>query len=395
MYEVGLIAGVICIAIWVYLQALHGGFWRVSRLQAPPIPVGAVGGTVAVVIPARDEADVIGTTVRSLLEQTSVESLHVFLVDDHSSDRTAQVARHAAQECGRADHLTVIAGSDLPSGWTGKLWAVQQGIQQATKLQPDFLLLTDADIRHSPDNVATLVAIAQAGNYALTSFMVKLHCESFAERLLIPPFVFFFFLLYPPDWIRDRNRSTAGAAGGCMLIRPDALEKAGGIAAIQSEIIDDCALAKAVKRTGGLVWLGLTPTTRSTRAYGSFAEIERMIARTAFNQLRHSAFLLAGAVTGLIATYLLPLILILSGLPALVALGAASWLLMALSYAPVVRFYGLNLAWSLTLPAAACFYMAATIHSALKFWSGRGGEWKGRMQDAPSSKPKNFSASKD
>jgi hopene-associated glycosyltransferase HpnB len=385
MHGIGLVAGVVCIAIWVYLLFLHGGFWRVSRLQAPHTPIGVADGKIAVVIPARDEADVIGATVRSLLGQESVESLHVFVVDDHSSDGTSQAARQAAQDCGHADSLTVLPGSDLPAGWTGKLWAVQQGIHDAIKLRPDFLLLTDADIRHSPDNVARLVSIARTGNYDLASFMVKLRCESFAERLLIPPFVFFFFLLYPPNWIRDRNRLTAGAAGGCMLIRPDALEKAGGIAAIRGEIIDDCALAKAVKRSGGKVWLSLTPDTCSTRSYGGFAEIERMVARTAFNQLRHSALLLAGAVVGLVVTYLLPLILILSGRPALVGLGVASWFLMAAAYAPMVRFYGLNLAWSLTLPASACFYMTATVRSAFRFWSGRGGEWKGRMQDARSS----------
>ena len=165
---------------------------------------------------------VIGPTIRSLLEQTCVQSIHVFVVDDHSSDGTSEVAREAARSCGRSEMLNVIASSALPAGWTGKLWAVEQGIQQAMRLSPKFLLLTDADIQHSPDNVATLVAIAEAGNYDLTSFMVKLHCRTFAERFLIPPFVFFFFLLYPPAWIRDPRRKIAGAAGGCMLIRPQA-----------------------------------------------------------------------------------------------------------------------------------------------------------------------------
>jgi hopene-associated glycosyltransferase HpnB len=269
----------------------------------------------------------------------------------------------------------------LPDGWTGKLWAVEQGIRQAIKLRPEFLLLTDADIVHSPENVATLVAVARAGNYDLASFMVKLHCRSLAERLLIPSFVFFFFLLYPPDWIRDPKRKTAGAAGGCMLIRPEALERAGGIASIGSEIIDDCALAKAVKRSGGYVWLGLTRDTRSDRAYGSFAEIERMIARTAFNQLGHSALLLIGAIIGMFLSYLLPLFLICSRDRTGVSLGATAWFLTTLAYFPTVRFYGLNPLWSLTLPLSAAFYMAATVHSAFKFWTGRGGEWKGRVQD--------------
>ena len=242
-------------------------------------------------------------------------------------------------------------------------------------------MLTDADIHHAPDNVATLVAIAEAGNYDLTSFMVKLHCRSFAEKLLIPAFVFFFFMLYPPAWIRDQKRKIAGAAGGCILIRPCALQKAGGILAIRDQIIDDCALARAVKGTGGRVWLGVTPNTFSTRAYNSFAEIERMIARTAFNQLHHSAALLAGAIIGLIITYLLPLALLTSGKPALSALGALCWVLMAVAYFPMVRFYGLGTLWALTLPLSALFYVFATIHSATQFWSGRGGTWKGRSQD--------------
>src|SRR5271157_446526 len=381
MHLIGLISGILCLVIWIYLLVAHGGFWKAWRLPSPVKPLDAVDGTIAVVIPARDETEVIGSTIRSLLEQKSVGSIRVFVVDDHSSDGTAEVARQVACEYGRPDSVSVISGSDLPAGWTGKLWAAQQGIKAAAMLRPRFLLLTDADVRHSPDSIATLVAVAEAGNYDLASFMVKLHCRSLAEHLLIPPFVFFFFLLYPPDWIRNRRRSTAGAAGGCMLIRPEALERAGGIAAIRSEIIDDCALAHAVKRSGGRVWLGLTSDTRSERAYGSFWEIESMIARTAFNQLCHSAALLVGAVIGLMVTYLLPLVLVFSGDGALIALGAASWLLMSLAYAPMVRFYELNLTWSLTLPFSACFYVVASIHSAIKFWTGRGGEWKGRVLD--------------
>jgi len=385
MHLVGLIAGAACLAIWAYLLLLRGGFWRVWRLQAPISPPTTFDGALAVVIPARDEVDNIAAAVRSLLEQQFVKQVHVFVVDDHSSDRTAQVARESAQGCDRQDSLTVIAGSALPAGWTGKLWAVQQGIHEALKLNPQFLLVTDADIVHSPDNMATLVSIAQAGKYDLASFMVKLHCLSFPERLLIPPFVFFFFLLYPPNWILDPKRSTAGAAGGCMLIRPAALERAGGIASIRNEIIDDCALARAVKRSGGGVWLALSRTTHSARAYGSFAEIERMIARTAFNQLRHSALLLIAVILGLIVTYFVPVLLVFSGNTPLAALGLVSWLLMAVAYLPMVRFYELNPLRSLTLPLGACFYMAATIHSALKFWAGRGGEWKGRAQDTVSS----------
>jgi len=373
-----LIGGLICLAIWIYLLAAHGGFWRLTIHNASQPPLSP-SPTIAAVIPAREEAEVIGSAIQSLLEQTC--PLHIFVVDDHSSDGTAGVAREAARRYGRPVALEVIDGTPLPEGWTGKLWAVEQGIQRAMQLNPQFLLLTDADIDHSPANIANLVAIAEAGRYDLTSFMVRLHCESLAERFLIPPFVFFFFLLYPPAWIRDPRRTTAGAAGGCMLVRPEALARAGGIPAIRSEIIDDCALAQAVKQSGGKVWLGLTPDASSTRSYGTSAELERMIARTAFNQLRHSVWLLLGALLGLMITYLLPLALLAGGDPNLALAGVASWLLMTAAFFPMVRFYGLNPAWALTLPFSACFYMIATVHSAIKFWSGRGGEWKGRSQD--------------
>ncbi len=258
---------------------------------------------------------------------------------------------------------------------------MQQGIEQALELQPQFLLFTDADIRHSRESIATLVGIADRGGYDLASFMVKLHCRSLSEKLLIPAFVFFFFMLYPPEWIRNPRRKIAGAAGGCILIRPEALVRAGGLAAIRGEMIDDCALAKTVKRSGGKVWLALTPDTDSLRAYKSLGEIESMIARNAFNQLRHSMWLLAGAIVGLLLLYLLPLALLFCGSRTLVLLGAATYLLMWVAYLPMVRFYGLNVAWALTLPFSAAFYMAATLHSAVMYWSGRGGEWKGRAQD--------------
>ena len=381
MHLLGLIGGLLGLSIWVYLLTAHGGFWKVATLTAEVQPLYQIDRTIAVVVPARDEADVIGSTVESLLTQTCAQHLHVFVVDDHSTDATAGSAYRSATNCGRPDALTVITGSPLPTGWTGKLWAVQQGVKHAMPLRPQFLLLTDADVHHSPDSIATLVAIADRGNYDLTSFMVKLHCRSLAERLLIPPFVFFFFLLYPPPWIRDSRRNAAGAAGGCMLVRPEALERAGGIAAIRSEIIDDCGLALAIKQAGGRVWLGVTSDTFSTRAYETFSEIEHMISRNAFNQLRHSPWILLGALLGLSITYLFPPGLILSGNAILAMLGAVSFLLMTAAFLPMVRFYGLNPAWALTLPLSACFYMLATIHSAIKFWSGRGGEWKGRAQD--------------
>jgi hopene-associated glycosyltransferase HpnB len=381
MHLFALIAGSVCVILWLYLLVAHGRFWRVQPVASEEAAEPAVAGPIAVVIPARNEADVIGDAVRSLLQQTCAGVLHIFLVDDHSTDETAEAAQKAASGSSNPVALTVISGQPLPDRWTGKLWALQQGIDQALLLRPQFLLLTDADIRHSPYSIATLVGIADRGGYDLASFMAKLHCRTLPEKLLIPAFVFFFFLLYPPEWIRNPRRKIASAAGGCILIRPEALDRAGGVAAIRGEIIDDCALANRVKRNGGKVWLGVTPDTHSLRAYKTFGEIERMIARTAFNQLQHLAWLLIGAVVGLLLIYLLPLALIFSGSHTLALLGAAAYLLMFVSYLPMVRFYGLNPAWALTPPFSAAFYMVATLHSAFNYWSGRGGEWKGRAQD--------------
>jgi hopene-associated glycosyltransferase HpnB len=373
-------AGVLTLLIWGYLLLGRGGFWRIKH--AAPSPNGELSARIAVVIPARNEADVVGRTVTSLLSQNDTNSIHIFLIDDSSTDGTAQVARDAASAIGCAEMLTVVAGLPLSAGWSGKMWAVQQGIELAAKTGPDFFLLTDADIEHAPDSVSTLVSIAHAGPYDLASFMVKLYCESPAEKLLIPAFVYFFFKLYPPALISDRKSTTAGAAGGCILIRPAALAQAGGIEGIRHEVIDDCALAARVKRNGGRLWLGASVTTRSTRPYGSFSEIGRMISRSAFNQLHHSALLLIVSMVGMAVTYLLPPALALFSHRAVPAVfGAAAWLLMTLSYIPVLRLYRLNLLWALALPLAAVFYVGATFHSAWKYWTGRGGEWKGRIQD--------------
>ena len=374
-------AGVLSLLIWVYLVLARGGFWRID----PAVPAQDANTNpvhIAVIIPARDEADVVGRAVRSLLQQTGHHRIHIFLVDDASTDGTAQAAHEAAIAAGQAQNLTVVPGSPLPSGWSGKLWAMQQGVQQAANTAPDFFLFTDADIEHAPDSVTTLVSIAQSGPYDMASFMVKLHCQSIAEKLLIPAFVYFFFKLYPPAWIANPRRSQAGAAGGCILIRPAALEKAGGIAAIRQEVIDDCSLAARVKSSGGRLWLGASASTRSIRPYEGFAGIGRMISRSAFNQLRHSTLLLLLSMAGMAATYLLPpLLVVASHRIAPAALGGMAWLLMVLSYWPVLRLYHLNPLWALALPVAAVFYVGATLHSAWKYWTGQGGEWKGRIQD--------------
>ncbi len=381
MPKLFVLCGTLCLLAWLYLLLFHGRFWQVSRLHAAKRPAASpITGTIAVVIPARNEANHIGRALRSLLGQSCADVLQIFVVDDNSSDGTADAARAAAS--GRDQQkLHLISGLPLPAGWTGKLWAVQQGIDAAMKLDPQFLLLTDADVEHAPDSLATLVSIADRESFDLVSFMVKLHCRHLAEKLLIPAFVFFFFMLYPPLWICSPKRRTAGAAGGCILIRPRALALAAGINAIRHEVIDDCALARAVKRSGGRVWLGLTPNTCSFRPYESFGEIERMIARTAFNQLGHSIALLIGAIVGMALLYLLPFALLFTRDWWQIAIGLVAYLTMTLTYLPMVRFYGLGPGWALTLPLSAIFYMGATVDSALKFWSGRGGAWKGRTQD--------------
>lgn len=375
---------VVPVLIWIYLLLFRGGFWQVSKYFAsvdlPKVP----GRRVAVVIPARNEADVIGQALTSLFEQDFPAPLHIFLVDDSSTDGTTEVAALFAERARRTRSLTIIHGQPLAEGWTGKLWALSQGVTQAETLRPDYLLLTDADIVHGPKTVAELVAVAEANRYEITSYMVRLVCVTFSEKALIPAFVFFFLKLYPPTWIASQHSRTAAAAGGCILIRTEALQRIGGLAAIRSEVIDDCALARAVKRTGGRIWMGLTSTTESIRSYGTFPEIGRMISRSAFNQLRHSPVLLVGTVVGLVLTYLLPPLVLLTGNRSAMLLGLAGWLLMSVAYLPTVRFYKRSIAWSVCLPLVACFYMGATIYSAFQYWRGLGGEWKGRVQDTPS-----------
>jgi hopene-associated glycosyltransferase HpnB len=375
-------AGILSLLIWGYLLLARGQFWRVRTIP-PQGGLNELTARIAVIIPARNEADVVGRAVTSLLQQTGATTLHIFLVDDGSSDGTAQAAKAAATAVGRPEMLTVIPGQPLLPGWSGKLWALKQGVERARGYQPDFLLFTDADIEHAPDGLSALVALAGAGPSDLVSFMVRLHCETLPEKFLIPAFVFFFFKLYPPAWVADPRRATAGAAGGCILVRPAALEAAGGIEAIRHEVIDDCALAARIKRNGGRVWLGtFSDATRSMRPYRGFSDIGSMVARTAFNQLHHSALTLILALLGMAMTYLLPPALaIFSHRTAPVALGAAAWLLMTLSFVPILRTYRLSPLWGLALPLIATFYMGATLYSAYKYWSGRGGEWKGRIQD--------------
>ena len=371
--------------VWLYLLLARGGFWRVAR-QFAPAPAAPGEGPVpafkvVAILPARNEAQVIADAVRSLLLQDGGDSPHVIVVDDGSTDATAAAALDAAAGLALAGRLSVLTAPPPPPGWSGKVWAMSQGVAAAGRLHPEYLLFTDADIHHDPGEIGMLVSLAVARRADLVSCMVKLHVTTPAERWLIPAFVFFFLKLYPPAWVASPHERTAGAAGGCMLVRAQALERIGGLRSLRSQIIDDCALARAIKGAGGSIWLGLTRHARSTRPYGSAAEIGRMISRTAFNQLRHSWLLLATTLAALLVTYLLPPLLLLSGQPLAMALGAAAWCLMCMAYAPMLRFYGLSAIRALSLPAVALFYAAATVHSAVQYARGHGGQWKGRTQD--------------
>jgi hopene-associated glycosyltransferase HpnB len=375
------VIGAFAAAVWVYLIVFRGAFWHIEREDCEPTM--APPRSVVAVIPARDEAEVIGGAVASLLAQEYGGRLDIVIVDDHSSDSTAGIARAAAEAAGAAGHVTVVASDPVPAGWTGKLWAVRQGTELAAAMQPDYLLLTDADIVHAPDNLRRLVARAEAGHYALVSLMVRLHCRGVWERLLVPAFVFFFFKLYPPRWVADSGRGMAAAAGGCMLLRGGTLREIGGVDSIRDEIIDDCALARRVKSVGR-VWLGIAENTRSVRPYGSWRPLWDMISRCAFAQLGYSGTILVAMMFGMALTYLAPpLLLLLSPDPMAMALGGAAWLAMAASFMPILRIYRCPLAVALLLPAIAMFYMAATLGSAVQFWRGRGGAWKGRFQAAP------------
>jgi hopene-associated glycosyltransferase HpnB len=392
------IIAALVLATWLYLIAARGGFWRAAERDDNGSLLGALAGApppmtkwpaVTAVVPARDEAETVGATIAALLRQDYRGPFHVTLVDDQSCDDTARLAREAALALSAADRLTVIAGRPLPAGWTGKLWAQSQGVEHAAgfagnaKNPPDYLLLTDADIVFAPGALAALVARAQRDGLVLNSLMVKLRCQSFAERLFVPAFVFFFQMLYPFAWVNDPRRDIAAAAGGCMLVRREALQAGGGIASIRGALIDDCSLAKLLKARGPIA-LALTDNAHSVRAYPALGDIRRMVARSAYAQLRYSPLLLAGTVVGLAVTYLAPVALTLFADGFAQFAGIFAWVLMASAFRPILRFYGMrglrSWLWAAALPAIAATYMAFTLDSAYQHARGRGGMWKGRAQ---------------
>jgi hopene-associated glycosyltransferase HpnB len=368
----------IALAVWLYLLLGRGAFWRCTeRDDWGPAELSA-WPRVTAVVPARNEADSIGDSIGSLLAQDYRGQWTVILVDDDSNDGTAEIARRVANA---DERLHVVRSRGLPAGWTGKLWAVKQGIDAAAALPqaPDYVLLTDADIVHAPDSVSRLVVHAERNRLVLTSLMVKLHCESFAERATIPAFIFFFQMLYPFSRVNRPGSTVAAAAGGCMLVRADVVRKAGGIESVRAALIDDCALAKALKAYGP-IWLGLTERVRSIRRYPALSDIRRMVVRSAYAQLRYSPLMLLATVAGMLLTYVVPVLIVIFGSGAARMIAAATLVLMFVAFQPTLRFYRLSPLWGLALPAIALQYMLFTLDSALQYVQGQGGSWKGRAQ---------------
>jgi hopene-associated glycosyltransferase HpnB len=374
-----------CAAVWLYLLLGRGGFWLCPVRDDGEFPDPPKWPSVAAIVPARDEAAVIKASIGSLAAQDYAGDFSILLVDDQSQDRTAALALGAAGRSQPARSVTVIRGRALPPGWTGKLYALQQGIEAAGSgvAEPAYVWLTDADIVYEPQALKSLVRRAEAGGLALTSLMVKLRCQSWAERALIPAFIFFFQMLYPFAWVGRQGSGVAAAAGGCMLVRREALAAAGGFAAIRDALIDDCALAARLKAVGP-IWLGLTSRAVSIRPYDHFGDVRRMVARSAYAQLRYSGIALAGTVLAMLLVYVLPPLAALFAQGPAQWMGWAIWAIMAILFAPTLVFYRLSPLWGALLPIVALTYVTFTLDSAWQHVRGRGGMWKGRIQAARS-----------
>ena len=371
----GIVFGFVPLAIWLYLLLLHRGFWRLRERDTLPVTEPDIWPSVVAVVPARNEADVIQRSIGSLIAQDYPGDLRILLVDDQSDDSTGDLARAL-----NSPRLTVLTGAPRPPGWTGKLWAMHQGSEQAAKegMSPEFLWFTDADIAHTPDNLRKLVARA-GKDKVLVSLMARLSCKTHAEHFLIPAFVFFFDMLFPFGAVNDPHDKTAAAAGGCMLARRTALEAAGGIKAIRHNIIDDCALGRAMKAQGP-IWLGLTDRAVSLRPYEHISDIRHMVTRSAFAQLNYSPLILLGTLLGLFIVYIAPVMTALFAWGISQLAGWLAWIIMAIMFQPMLRFYRLSPVWGLALPLIGAFYAAFTLESAVQYWSGKGGMWKGRVQ---------------
>jgi hopene-associated glycosyltransferase HpnB len=380
----GLTLAAASLTAWVVLAAFRGRFWaHDADAHLSSMPANGVPPRVEVVVPARNEAETIGRAAASLVAQRYAGPLKITIVDDASTDGTADAARAGLLDETR--RLQIVAGRPLAPPWTGKLNALDNGVTVARRERgrPAFWLFTDADIVHHPDNLAELVAKAERDNLDLVSLMVRLHCQSRWERLLVPAFIFFFAKLYPFAWSNDPARKTAAAAGGCVLVRASALERIGGLQSIADRLIDDCALARAVKSSGGTTWIGVTARTSSNREYRTLGPLWHMVRRTAFTQLDESNAQVAIATLAMSLLYLVPPLLTGTGLfkrdPRFAATAGAAWALMAALYLPTIRAYGRPSYEAAFLPVAATIYMAMTVDSAVAHARGFGGAWKGRV----------------
>jgi hopene-associated glycosyltransferase HpnB len=370
-----LIVSLLAFAVWIYLLAFRGMFWLFRERDTNDVPTFSAEEwpTVVAVVPARDEADVIERSIGSLALQDYPGDFRIVVVDDQSSDGTAERVRAIAG-------VFVVEGAPRPDGWTGKLWALHQGVNGANALgSPDYFWFTDADIVHTPDNLRQLIARAASRHLAMVSLMARLNCESFAERFLIPAFVFFFAMLFPFRWVNGRGKGIAAGAGGCMLVERDAFERAGGIEAVRQEIIDDCALARRLKRHGP-IWIGLTERAISIRRYETLGAIRSMVARSAYAQLHYSPALVMLTLFAMALTYAAPPFLLVFGAEAARLVAGLTSLGMIVAFQPMLRFYGRNALWATGLPLIGAFYAAFTVDSAIQFARGRGGMWKGRVQ---------------
>lgn len=373
------------LAAWLWLLLCQGFFWR-TDVRLPPREDPADWPSVGVVVPARDEAAVLPASLPSLLAQEYPGRAEIFLVDDGSSDGTGDLARELAAAHGGLP-MTVGSPGEPPPGWTGKLWAVRHGIGLARAREPEYLLLTDADIAHAPDSLRELVAAARSGGFDVVSQMARLRVESVWERLVVPAFVYFFAQLYPFRRIGGKGTRTAAAAGGCVLLRTEAADRARIPDAIRHAVIDDVALARAVKGTGGRVWLGLAERVDSVRPYPRLHDLWRMVSRSAYAQLRYNPPLLLGTVLGLALVYLAPPAALVAGAatgdgPAGI-LGGLAWLVMAGTYVPMLRYYRQPLWLAPLLPVTAFLYLLMTVDSAVQHYRGRGAAWKGRTYTRP------------
>ncbi|ALV37456.1 glycosyltransferase [Streptomyces sp. CdTB01] len=375
----------VSLAAWLWLLLCQGFFWR-TDVRLPRRADPGDWPPVCVVVPARDEAAVLPAALPSLLAQDYPGRAEIFLIDDGSSDGTGDLARELAASHGGLP-LTVGSPGEPPAGWTGKLWAVRHGIGLARARGPEYLLLTDADIAHEPDSLRELVAAARAGGFDMVSQMARLRVESAWERLVVPAFVYFFAQLYPFRRIGRRRARTAAAAGGCVLLRADTAERARIPDAIRHAVIDDVALARAVKGTGGHIWLGLAEKVDSVRPYPRLHDLWRMVSRSAYAQLRHNPLLLLGTVAGLLLVYLVPPVALVVGAAAgarrAAVLGGLAWLVMTGTYVPMLRYYRQPLWLAPLLPFTASLYLLMTVDSAVQHYRGRGAAWKGRTYARP------------